>query len=500
MKTRNGARMILGAGVVMTTLLLFQNCSPSLHSLDQASKVSENITLQSVAAAHQGSQYSPFVMKQPGWSHRLMLYCRNSPETQFGSQELWRDRVWRMLEADGVWQSPQIALQSGEQYDEKNPNPTDDLDDLSCSPGAFVEGATMHTYYVTADRDRGMNLYLYYAQSSDNGVTFSQQSVVNLAGVSQPIMDSGGYLETPTPVSVNNKVYLYYIYAAPGSYSQSLYRSEISAMDKTSLTAPVKMKSLSSGAVSHGRVTYVSELGLYVYVYSEGTAADIRPTQIWLETSTDGVDFTQKPRILLLSSGQFFSFSPMAYALGNGDVEVFFAQSPYKEGGHFSSHTTMDSFVVKKESLVGRPQPQETPAPPALRSCVYAGGSMLSTSPGREGVCQYPGTTVAHGQNGVLDAVVGVGQLSGSCNDGAWITINHTCTPPAAAVVPQFKSCHYAGGLGGSTTPGKEGLCEYPAATVTHGQNGEVFATKGTGSIKATCIDGEWNYKYTCNP
>ncbi|MEK7544213.1 MAG: hypothetical protein AAB557_05045 [Patescibacteria group bacterium] len=216
------------------------------------------------------SQYSPWVMKQDGWGSYLMYYCKNTP-----INNVWRDRIWRIQNwSDGLgspWTEDQIVIEGSD-----NQN-----DDLSCAMGVIIDPNTnvWHMYYVTANRNTPLTIYLYHATSSSGSAGTSWTKLGPVQGIAQPFP---GYLDTPSPIWIDGKIVLYFI----GDNDKHLYRT--TSIDGQNFTQP-QVVSAPSGA-PHARVTYHN--GKYYLVYSKpATGLYDPPTQIYISTSTDGQSF-----------------------------------------------------------------------------------------------------------------------------------------------------------------------------------------------------------------
>lgn len=217
------------------------------------------------------SQYSPWVMHENGWGSYLMYYCKN---TNVGGT--YRDRVWRSESwTDGLtgWQNDQIVVE-GSLHAE---------DDLSCSPGVVIDGSgTWHMYYVTADRDAGMTLYLHHATAAAPGVTWTKHGRVGGAFPQPYYTAAGSYFETPSPFYVGGEYRLYLLGASRGvELSTSTNGSDF--------TAPVEIPSPTGAA--HGRVIHDGTRYYYVYSLYPGSPGS-PPNELRIAQSSDGLCFT----------------------------------------------------------------------------------------------------------------------------------------------------------------------------------------------------------------
>ena len=112
----------------------------------------------------------------------------------------------------------------------------------------------------------------------------------------------------------------------------------------------------------------------------------------------------------------------------------------------------------------------------AKKSCSFAGGA--------EGTaCTFAAASGAHGFRASSSVIAGgSGSISATCNDGKWENVVKDCKP--AHVVK--KSCTYSGGTEGTA-------CTFAAASAAHSVSlSSAVLAGGTGSISATCNDGQW--------
>lgn len=121
-------------------------------------------------------------------------------------------------------------------------------------------------------------------------------------------------------------------------------------------------------------------------------------------------------------------------------------------------------------------------APAPKKSCFFNGRVEGSS-------CIYEGQNAAHGVTKVSQVLSGgIGSLSATCNDGAWVNITGGCTPK--------KSCTFPGGPLGSCAG------TFNAVGALHGNLQTTYGSLDgniTGMATAQCNDGEWiNLKVTC--
>jgi hypothetical protein len=223
------------------------------------------------------SQYSPFVMHEPGWGSHLMFYCRNSKIDGVHQDRVWRNESW----TDGKtgWSHGEVVVEGS----------MDTEDDLSCSPGVVIDAqGTWHMYYVTADRRHHMVLYLHHATASAPGRKWTKRGRVKGAFPQPYRQPWGSYLETPTPMLVDGQIHLYII---GGNHSLELATSS----DGYHFTRPERLTS--PGNISHGRVTFDSRRKRYLFVYSKARKRNAPPEELWLSTSEDGRCFGEGVRL-----------------------------------------------------------------------------------------------------------------------------------------------------------------------------------------------------------
>lgn len=248
------------------------------------------------------SQYSPWVMHQPGWGSYLMYYCKNTPD----ANNVWADRIWRIESWTGgktQWVNDQLVIQGTATAEDQE----------SCSPGVVIDtNQVWHMYYVTAGPSGA--LHLYHATASAPGISWVRRGEISLPS------NVRAYLETPSPMMINGKLVVYFI----GSGDQTLYRME--SWDGYNFTWPVRVNA--PWGVSHGRVTYKN--GVYYYVYSrDASSFHAPPTQISVATSTNGVDFTPVLSPVMSSNGTSWDgsrmWSPHMYVQDNGEFWIYYA-------------------------------------------------------------------------------------------------------------------------------------------------------------------------------
>jgi hypothetical protein len=193
------------------------------------------------AVPQDASQYSPWVMHEPGWASYLMYYCKNTPINGVYRDRIWRTESWTDGKTNFI--NDQVVIE-GQLHKE---------DDLSCAPGVVMLGNKWHMYYVGADRDTPSVLYLEHAVADAPGLVWQKKGRV--LGTPQPFQ---GWLDTPSPIIQNGQIVLYFV----GGSDQRLYK--ITSTDGDTFSAPVAVPSPQS---SNGRVTYSN--GTYYFVYSK---------------------------------------------------------------------------------------------------------------------------------------------------------------------------------------------------------------------------------------
>ncbi len=249
------------------------------------------------------SQYSPFVLHKPGWQSYLMYYCKNTP-----INGVWRDRIWRAeswTDGLGEWNPGQVVIEGQLGRD----------DDLSCSPGVVIDAAgTWHMYYVGADRDTPMTLFLFHATAQAPGLVWTKQGKISGA-FPQP---AAGYLETPTPVlAPGGRIVLYYV--GPGG---KLHRAE--SQDGHTFSAPIQLPS--PDWATHGRVASHGGCTYYIYSTNPSGCCD-PPTEIRISVSRDGLTFGPGD-LLFLAAGTGWDgsrvWAPAPVFLGT-ELRVYYA-------------------------------------------------------------------------------------------------------------------------------------------------------------------------------
>ncbi len=284
------------------------------------------------------SQYSPYIMHQPGWGSWLMYYCKSVPINDF-----WRDKVYRRESwTDGLsgWTTPQsndMIVVEGTDSTAK--------DDLSCSPGVLIDNnGIWHMYYVTANRNSFMTLFLMHATASSPGVNWTKLGEIETPSIP-------GYYETPSPIFLNNK---YILYIAGGG---GLYRSE--STDGHRFGEFVNLPNTRS--VQAGRVTYTNGIYYYVYSYNPGNVNDA-PYVMYLSTSTDGINFSGEVK-LAQSNGSGWDgslmWSPHAY-IQNNEMRVYYAGNT---GGPYPTFWGFNSSIGVRRYQLSFPTPIPTQAP-----------------------------------------------------------------------------------------------------------------------------------------
>jgi len=278
------------------------NCSIGEDNDCQLEELGKNEMINSIG--YYKSQYSPWVLHKPGWQSYIIYYCKNTVENGIG-----RDRVWRIENWDdgkfGDWVNDQIAVEGTMGED----------DDLSCSPGVVIgQDGTWHMYYVTGNRNADGVLYLYHATAPPPGVNWSKRGKVDFQGMNQPFP---GYLETPSPLLIGNKIILYFV-GQQGKLFKAVSSDGFKFSQPKLLNAP--------SWVQAGRVTY--KRGVYYYVYSlDPNYSHQPPTEIHLTVSDDGENF-YNDQLIMFSNGSGWDGDRMwsPYLLKNGsEYRVYYA-------------------------------------------------------------------------------------------------------------------------------------------------------------------------------
>ena len=211
------------------------------------------------------SQYSPYVLKQPGWATTLMYYCKNT-----SINGVHKDRVWRAESSDGVtgWSNHAVVVEgSGDSF-------------LSCSPGVLVDSfGNFNLFYIAASAS-GTPLSVHQAWSKAPGTSFTQLGEV--PGL--PVKACAGCLESPSPVLINGKLYLYLIEWG------TLYRYLLT-WSNNRWNASGRTVASSSLYASHGHVKDLG--GTYAFVYSRAVVSNSYgpPGMIFLDTRGSPLGF-----------------------------------------------------------------------------------------------------------------------------------------------------------------------------------------------------------------
>ncbi len=280
-----------------------------------------------------GAQYSPWIMHQPGWGSYLVYYCKNSIVNGVST-----DRVWRIENFEGgansSWINDQVVIQGT----------INSPDDLSCSPGIAIDQAGLwHMYYVTANRSAPMDLYLYHATAPFPGTSWTKKGRINISGLSQPT-HLPGYFETPSPIFLNGKLYLYFI-----GTSGALFKTESTDGQNFS-----NLKQLSAPKpASHGRVTYVN--GKYYYVYSKSPNNDFAPPKIiYLSISNDGENFPEGTELFRANGTGWdgtFVWSPHLF-VDNQELRVYYAGNSLSNYNNWPENSSMGLRIFNMKTNI----------------------------------------------------------------------------------------------------------------------------------------------------
>ena len=131
--------------ILVATLFL-----ATTHQASADSPLESHVTITNLG--DHTSQYSPFTMSFPGWNSTRTYYCKNTIENGVA-----RDRVWRAEIINDQIINNQIVIDSN----------INQSDDLACSPGVVIDQNNVwHMYYIAADRNQDMTLYLHHATLS----------------------------------------------------------------------------------------------------------------------------------------------------------------------------------------------------------------------------------------------------------------------------------------------------------------------------------------------
>ena len=253
------------------------------------------------------SQYSPWVMHQPGWESYVMYYCKNTPIKDTSQDRVWRIENWN----DGIsgsWISDQVVIEGT----------VGQNDDLSCSPGVVIDNqGKWHMYYVTANRNTGCDVYLYHAVADAPGVTWTKKGVIKINGVPMSAV-SNCALDTPSPFFINGKYIIYYS-DGPGKLVRLESTDGHNFTNKTTIILPDPL-------AGPGRLIIVN--GEYYYVYGRNpTSGYLPPIQILISKSLDGNNFSN-PELLMSSSGSDWDgermWSPSPMVIDN-ELRIYYA-------------------------------------------------------------------------------------------------------------------------------------------------------------------------------
>jgi hypothetical protein len=328
------------------------------------------------------SQYSPWVMHNPGWSSYVMYYCKSVPRVVDGNN-FWQDRVWRIENLNdgksGNWVNDQPVIQGT----------VGQNDEESCSPGVLIDNQnTWHMYYVTSARDTGCNVYLYHAIADAPGVTWTKKGVININGAPMAAVPSCA-VETPSTYFINGKYVVYYS-SPPGKLVR------IESTDGHNFTNQTTIN-LSDPSANAGRLIMVN--GQYYYVYGRNpTNPYLPPTQILITQSSDGVNFST-PELLMASSGSGWDgdkmWHPSAMVINN-ELRVYYAGNI----GNYGWWGFNSSIGVRWFSPPTPPPspPPPTPPPPTVPNCYNVDGpaSLVLGQPGTYSADVYsPGSALS---------------------------------------------------------------------------------------------------------
>ena len=250
------------------------------------------------------SQYSPWVMHESGWGSHVMFYCRNTNENGKMADRVWRAENWK----DGVkgdWGGEMIVIDGT----------LGELDDLSCSPGVVIgTDSKWHMYYVTAERNKSCDLYLYHAVASSPGVNWEKKGAIRIEGINWPVTNCG--METPSPFLVDGKIRIYVPYQ-----TGKLLVADSSDGHIFGNTKIIDLPDKTSGI---GRVMLKNNLMYYVYGKNINNNPYEPTNQIWITGSRNGgLSFVASKKLFEVSG---LAWSPQLLWNENGVEKVYYAE------------------------------------------------------------------------------------------------------------------------------------------------------------------------------
>jgi len=290
--------------------LFFVSYKPIVLGVDEEPFISKKELLSPIGVNK--SQYSPWVMHEPGWGSYLMYYCKMED-----IDGVWQDRVYRTESwSDGKtkdWTGDMVVIQGN----------LNQKDDLSCSPGVVIDkrnpsNEVWRMYYITAQRGADCDLYIYHATSKLPGVNWEKKGLINISGLNWPVVGCG--IETPSPYIINNKVVLFL--PGPGG---KIYKTE--SEDGTNFSG-IQLINIPDVAPGAGRVYADSDNYYYVYGRNSSGNVNLPTNQIWMTRSNDGGINYVSPKKLMESSGVGWDgermWSPQLIKFGN-EWRIYYA-------------------------------------------------------------------------------------------------------------------------------------------------------------------------------
>ena len=360
------------------------------------------------------SQYSPWVMREPGWASYVMFYCKNTVLNSVGADRIFRAESWTDGKGDFINDVP-VMDGSG---NATNPNY------MSCSPGVTVDTAgKWHMFFVGAPQSQsGLPLRVLYATSTNYGWNWTAPQIVS--AIPAENIDPGG-TETPSPIfmSSTNQIQLYYV----GGSNHDLYRVTL-GLNGAPLAGPTKLTG-APAQVSHGRVSFAN--GRYYYTYSKCVGcSDFHnpPNALYIATSTDGSSFTNATEVKRSSGTTWDSahmWSPHLLMEGSS-AKLYYAGNNVTPSGFWGGYGSIGVLSGAEScaniQLTG----------PSSKS-IYAGQaavlSVFATSPGSSitGYQWYRGTSgnTASSIAGATGASYNTGVLSATAT--YWVRVRNAC-------------------------------------------------------------------------
>lgn len=295
-----------------------------------------------------GSQYSPWVVHQPGWETYLIYYCKN-----VAINGKWTDRVYR-AEGDGKtsWISDRVVIEGTWNED----------DALSCSPGMAIDNNNVwHMYYIAANNiESKPGLYIYHATAMAPGLNWVKKGKITVEGTPQPIFGNE-FIETPSPRWENGEMIMTF------TGNGKLY--QIKSQDGHNFS---RVETLISPRVGNGRVRK-SVRGGYYLVYDFNPISRFEPSdRIAISYSTNGQNFPEG-KVVIPAGGEgwdkYYKFTEDLLEENQGIIRIYYAAN--SEDGRKASDGEVHWWGVNTaigyrrfRVTIGLPSP--TLAPPTL--------------------------------------------------------------------------------------------------------------------------------------